>query len=74
MGCGSEKKGCGSEKKGRGSEKKGRGSEKKGCGGQKKRACQSFGSHGQRRHSDEEERDAEGERICFLSVERTRGV
>ena len=32
------------------------------------------GSHGQHRYSDEEERDAEGERIRFLSVERARGV
>ena len=44
------------------------------CGGQKKRDCESIVSHGQHRHSDEEERDAEGERICFLSVERARGV
>ena len=47
---------------------------KEGCGGQKKWDCESIGSHGQHRHSDEEERDAEGERICFLSVERARGV
>ena len=44
------------------------------CGGQKKWDCESIVSHGQHRHSDEEERDAEGERICFLSVERARGV
>ena len=44
------------------------------CGGQKKRDDEIIGSHGQHRYSDEEERDAEGERIRFLSVERARGV
>ena len=43
------------------------------CGGQKKRDDEIIGSHGQHRYSDEEERDAEGERIRFLSVERARG-
>ena len=44
------------------------------CGCQKKRDGEIIGSHGQHRYSDEEERDAEGERIRFLSVERARGV
>ena len=79
--CGSEKKGCGLEKKDCGGQKRRFVGQKRRVVGQKRRVagvrkkdCESIGSHGQDRRSDEEERDAEGEIICFLSVERARVV
>ena len=67
-------KGCGGQKRRFVGQKRRVVGQKRRVAGVRKKDCESIGSHGQDRRSDEEERDAEGEIICFLSVERARVV